>query len=704
MAKLVMSEKPSVAKSLSAVLGATSKKDGYYEGNGHIVSWCIGRLLGLAPPDFYGEKYAKWDIADLPILPDPWIYKPNESTKKQLKVLKDLLTRSDVETVINACDAGREGELIFRLVYDHFKCKKPVERLWISSMEESAIADGFNKLRKGNHYDNLYQAACQQADWAVGMNYSRLFGCLCNVKGLSIGRVQTPTLTMIIERDDKINNFVKEPFYGVELEGAGFTATREKIKDKSHAETIAVKCNGKIAVIKSVEKHEKSTAPPKLYDLTTLQREANRLFGYSAKQTLEYAQNLYEKKILTYPRTDSRFLTEDMKGSLPMLAASAGRYMPMFTVDMDMANKEDYNFSQIINNSKVTDHHAIIPTMEAANINLESAPGEKNILMMVASRLLSAVACKHEFAETVVTVECEGETFNAKGKTVIREGWKSIEDVFMSVYGNKKVRDKEKEETSLPNLSQGQQYPVSAKIKEGFTSPPRPFTEDTLLSAMENAGGEDIPDDTERKGIGTPATRAEIIETLLKREYVVRKDKQILPTEKGVGVIKILPDADSVKSPILTSKWENDLKHVETGKMSADEFMAAINDYVRKAVAENKAVPDDKKSLFASSIPNGGEVLGKCLRCGNDVIERQKGFFCNNNACKFGIFKDNKFFAAKKKKITKEIVQTLLNEGRIFMSGLMSEKTGKTYNATILLDDTGEGYTGFKMEFEQKNK
>ena len=700
MAKLVISEKPSVGKSLSDVLGAKSKKDGYYEGNGYIVSWCVGHLLGLAPPDAYGEKYAKWSIDDLPILPDPWIYKPNDSTKKQLRILKELLQRSDVDTVVNACDAGREGELIFRLVYDHCKCKKPIERLWISSMEESAITEGFSKLRKGDDYDNLYQAALcrQQADWAVGMNYSRLFGCLYNVKGLSLGRVQTPTLAMIVERDEKIKNFVKEPFYTIELEGAGFTAASERLKDKVHAEAIYAKCNGKTAVIQSVVKQEKSISAPKLYDLTTLQREANRLFGYSAKQTLEYAQNLYEKKILTYPRTDSRFLTEDMRDGLSMLADSVSGYMPMFS-----ANKESFNFSQIINNSKVTDHHAIIPTPEVANMNLDSAPGEKNILMMVASRLLAAISPKHEYAETVVTIGCEGETFTAKGKTVTRDGWKNTEDAFVSAYGSKKGKSTEKAEIALPNLTQGQQYSAVTNLKEGFTSPPKPYTEDTLLSAMENAGVEDMPEDAERKGIGTPATRAEIIETLLRREYVIRKDKQILPTDKGIGVIQILPDTDSIKSPILTAQWEHDLKRVESGEISAVEFMSAISDYVKKAVTENISVPEDKRNLFASSASNNGEVLGKCPRCGNDVTETTKAFSCVNRECKFCLWKDSKFFTAKKKTLTKSIVITLLTEGRIFMSGLHSEKTGKPYNATIILvDDEPNSYPSYAMEFEKR--
>jgi len=701
MYKLVIAEKASVARSIADVLGAKSKKDGYYENSDYIVSWCVGHLLGLAPPDAYGEKFAKWNIADLPILPDPWLYKPNDKTKKQLKILKELLNHADVDVVINAADAGREGELIFRLVYDHCKCKKPVERLWISSMEETAIIEGFGKLRKGNDYDNLHQAAVcrQRADWAVGMNYSRLYGCLYNVKGLSIGRVQTPTLAMIVEREDKIKNFVKEAFYTIELEGAEFMATSERLKDKATAEGIIAKCNGKTAVIKSIIKQNKSIAAPKLYDLTTLQREANRLFGYSAKQTLEYAQNLYEKKILTYPRTDSRYITEDMRGGLPSLAASVEKYI-------DVADGGDYNFLQVVDSKKVTDHHAILPTLEAANVNLDSAQGEKNILLMVASRLLAAVSPKQEYAETVVTVDCEGEIFTAKGKTVTREGWKSIEESFMSAYGNKKDKSKDKtEENALPSLAENQQFTAVANLKEGFTSPPRPFTEDTLLSSMENATANDMPENfqQERAGIGTPATRADIIETLLKREYVVRKDKQILPTEKGVGVIEILPDMDSIKSPLLTAEWEQKLKLVENGEMSGDDFAAAIGDYVRKAVAENKTVPEDKRALFASSASNGGEVLAKCARCGNDVVETMKAFSCVNRGCKYALWKDSKFWTAKKKKLTKSVATALLTEGRIFMSGLMSEKTSKPYNATIILvDDKPASYPSFSMEFGPK--
>jgi len=570
-------------------------------------------------------------------------------------------------------------------------------------MEETAIAEGIKNLRKGADYDNLHKAALcrQQADWAVGMNYSRLFGCLYNVKGLSIGRVQTPTLAMIVERDGKIKNFIKEPFYTIEIDGAGFTAASERIKEKSHAEEIHGKIHGKTAVIKSVVNQEKSASAPKLYDLTTLQREANRLFGYSASDTLKYAQNLYEQKILTYPRTDSRFITEDMAQGIPALVDSVIGILKGANLPIEKSGA--VSVSQITDNKKVTDHHAIIPTAEAARVNIDSSPAEKNILMMVCVRLLSAVSPKNKYAETIITVESAGYEFTAKGKTVIDNGWKTVEDAFLTAYGKKKDKGQEQDEKSLPGVAEGQHFSANAIIKEGFTSPPKAFTEDTLLSAMENAGVEDMPEDVERMGIGTPATRAEIIETLLKREYVVRKDKQILPTEKGASVIKILPDSDSVKSPYLTAQWESDLKKVEKGEISAGEFMTAINGYVKKAVDENKTVPDDMKALFASSAPNGGEVIEKCPRCGNGVTETQKAFSCVNRACKFALWKDSKFFTAKKKKLTKAVALALITEGRIFMSGLHSEKTGKPYNATIfLVDDNPDSSPSFRMEFENK--
>jgi len=696
MSAMVLAEKPSVAKSIAAVLGAKTRKDGCYEGGGYVVSWCVGHLLGLAEPQAYDEKYAKWRYEDLPIIPDAWRYTANKETAKQLKILCDLMKRTDVDCIINACDAGREGELIFRLVYEHAKCRKPLKRLWISSMEESAIADGFRNLKGGAEYDNLYHTAlCRaQADWVVGMNCSRLFSVLYDAS-LRVGRVQTPTLAMIVEREDKISGFVKEPFYTVEIGNGEFTAEREKVKDRQTADAISASCNGKTATITDVKRQEKSEAPPKLYDLTTLQREANRLFGYTAAQTLSCVQNMYEQKIVTYPRTDSRYLTEDMKGGIPTLVAGVRGLLPF------VGGVPVINASQVINSARVTDHHAIIPTPSLMGADLSALPtAERNILNMICTRLVSAVSDRHTYAETVVTVDCMGETFTARGKTVISDGWKAIEQGFIKSTGKVK---KDAEKPPLPNLDKGFSFTAQSSVREGFTQPPKHYSEDLLLSAMETAGADEMPDDAERKGLGTPATRAAIIENLVKSDFLTRKDKMLLPTDKGVNLVKILPQ--SVKSPMLTAEWENHLKRIERGEMSADDFMVSIKRYVTDIVKTHSAPSGEYKALFPSNRQTEtGEVVGKCPRCGNDVSENQKGFFCGNKACKFGIFKDNKFFAATKKKVTPEIVRTLLNEGRIFMQGLISQKTGKPYNATVILDDKGEGYTGFTMEFEKRSK
>jgi len=687
---LIIAEKPSVAKSLADVLGAKSRKNGSYEGNGYIVSWCVGHLLGLAEPQFYDKKYATWQYEDLPIAPKEWKYIATPSTKKQLKILVDLMKRSDVKMVVNACDAGREGELIFRLVYNHALCNKPIKRLWISSLEESAIADGFNNLRDGTDYDSLYHSArCrQQADWLVGMNFSRMFSVLCNT-AIRVGRVQTPTLAMIVEREQKISDFVKEPFYVVGITVDDFVAECEKVKDKPTAEAIRSKCDGKIATVKSIEQKEKTESAPKLYDLTTLQREANRLFGYTATQTLNAVQNLYEQKIVTYPRTDSRFITEDMAGGIPSLVQSVSVILP-FSISID-----NINTSQIANNAKVSDHHAIIPTPALSGVNISSLQStEKNILMMICTRLLSAVSEKYIYAETVITLDCIDEIFTSKGKTITQNGWKAIEQAFIaSISKTKKSEDK-----PLPPLTEGQQFTVKSSIREGHTKPPKHYTEDMLLSAMETAGAEDMPDDAERKGLGTPATRAAIIENLVKSGLMVRKNKLLLPTDKGVNLIKILPD--SVKSPSLTAEWENHLKHIERKELSADDFMTAINRFVADMVKTHNSMPDEFKALFPSN--NSGEVIGQCPRCSGSITESPKGFFCDNKACKFALWKNSKYFTSKKIKLTKDIVNTLLTKGRIFMSEIFSEKTGKTYNATIILDDNGEGYPSFKMEFANK--
>jgi len=526
----------------------------------------------------------------------------------------------------------------------------------------------------------------------VGMNYSRLFSVLYNSQ-LRVGRVQTPTLAMIVEREQKISSFTKEPFYVVEISGGGIKAEREKVKDKTTAEAIRADCDGNTAVVKSVQRQEKSVSPPKLYDLTTLQREANRQFGYTAAQTLSAVQNLYEQKIVTYPRTDSRFITEDMAGGIPALVQSVTAALP-FGVSVG-----NINTPQVVNNAKVTDHHAIIPTPTMPMANTSALPtAEKNILMMICTRLVAAVSDKHIYAETIITLDCHGEIFTTKGKTIKQNGWKTVEQAFISSLG----KTNKNEEKPLPDLSEGQQFPVNAAVREGFSQPPQHFTEDILLQSMETAGAEDMPEDVERKGLGTPATRAAIIENLVKSGLLARKDKLLLPTEKGVNLIKVLPD--SVKSPMLTAEWENHLKRIERGELSADDFMIAINRFVADTVKTHNKVPDELKSLFPSSNPQGGsgEVIGKCPRCSSDIAESTKGFFCSDKACKFAFWRNNKFFEAKKKTLTKEIAVALLTEGRIFMSGLHSDKTGKTYNATVILDDKGEGYPNFKMEFEQK--
>lgn len=696
--KLVLAEKPSVAKAISDVLGANSKKNGCYEGNGYIISWCVGHLLGLAQPQDYDEKYQKWRYEDLPIAPARWKYLAAESTKKQLKILVDLMKRSDVGEVINACDAGREGELIMRLVYNHAGCTKPLMRLWVSSLEPSAIRSGFDNLRSGTDYDRLYHAAdCRQkADWLVGLNYTRLFSVLYNAQ-LRVGRVQTPTLAMIVEREQKINGFVKEPFFVAGITDGNFSAEREKVKDKHTADAIRAGCDGKTAVVKSVQRQEKSVSAPKLYDLTTLQREANRLFGYTAAGTLSAVQSLYEQKVVTYPRTDSRYITEDMAAGIPALVQSMAALLP-FSVTVENANVQ-----QIVDGSRVTDHHAIIPTPTASKADLSALPTtERNILNMICTRLVSAVSERHTYAETAVTLECAGEIFAVKGKTVIQNGWKAVEQAFLSSTGKSKKDD----DKTLPELYEGQQFSVAASVRNGFSQPPKHYTEDLLLSSMETAGAEDMPDDvqgknfpvTERKGLGTPATRAAIIENLVKSGLLTRKDKQLLPTEKGINLIKILPD--SVKSPMLTAEWENHLKRIEKGELSPEDFMRSIDSYVADTVKSYHSVSDEQKALFGAG-QESGESVGKCPRCSGNIFENSKAFSCDKK-CGFALFKDSKFWSAKKKKLTKDIAAALLTKGRVFLSGLHSEKSGKSYSATIILEDSGTGYPNFRMEFDNK--
>ncbi|MEY8484216.1 DNA topoisomerase 3 [Lachnospiraceae bacterium 48-21] len=696
--RLVIAEKPSVAQSLSAVIGANARKDGYLEGNGWRVSWCVGHLAGLADADSYDPKYAKWRYDDLPILPSDWKMSVGRDKKKQFDILKKLLCAPDVTEVVNACDAGREGELIFRNVYELAGCKKPMKRLWISSMEDSAIREGFENLRPGADYDGLHQAAlCRaKADWLVGINATRLFSVLYR-RTLNIGRVMSPTLALIVQREAEIEAFQPEPFYTVALELPGFTAVGARMKDKTAAKELQTACRGGSAVVKQAQRKEKSEKPPALYDLTTLQRDANRLLGFTAQQTLDYLQNLYEKKLCTYPRTDSRYLTSDMAEGLPVLVNLTANAMPFRKGIGITCNPE-----AVINDKKVTDHHAVIPTRNLRDADLSALPvGEKAVLELVAARLLCAVAEPHLYEETAATLVCAGQEFAAKGKTIQRPGWRRLDAAYHAGLKNAPEPEERPEEKTLPELSEGQSLSVSnASVKEGKTSPPKHFTEDTLLSAMENAGKEDMPDTAERKGLGTPATRAGILEKLASTGFLERKKSkktvQLMPSRDARSLITVLPE--QLQSPLLTAEWEYRLGEIERGELSPEEFLSGIYAMLRELAATYQVV---KGTEYLFSPPR--EAVGRCPRCGGEVTESQKGFFCQSETCRFAIWKDSKWWSAKKKQPTKAIVAALLKDGRARLTGCYSEKTGKTYDADVLLEDTGE-YVNFKLDFGGKEK
>ena len=693
--KLVIAEKPSVAKSLAAVLGAANRRDGYLEGNGWLVSWCLGHLAGLADAATYNPDYAKWRYDDLPILPESWRFSIAKDKRDQFDVLRNLLRREDVTEVVNACDAGREGELIFRTVYCLAGCTKPIRRLWISSMEDSAIREGFANLRPGSDYDGLHQAAlCRaKADWLVGINATRLFSVLYH-RTLNIGRVMSPTLALIVQREAEIDAFKPVPFYTVALELPGFSVSGERMADKAAAQQMKTACQGGTATVKKVERKEKSEKPPALYDLTTLQRDANRLLGYTAQQTLDYLQNLYEKKLCTYPRTDSRYLTSDMAEGLPVLVNLVANAMPFrkgIAISCDAA--------AVINDKKVTDHHAIIPTRNIREADLSSLPvGEKAVLELVALRLLCAVAEPHTYAETAVTMECAGAEFTAKGRTVKNPGWRALDAAYRAGLKNAEP-DKDNEDKALPELMEGQTLPLSgAAVKEGKTTPPKHYTEDTLLSAMETAGKDEMPEDAERKGLGTPATRAGILEKLVSTGFLERKKSkkqvQLLPSHDAVSLITVLPE--QLQSPLLTAEWEYRLGEIERGELAPEDFMAGISAILKELVGTYQVI---KGTEYLFTPPR--EVVGKCPRCGGEVAEMQKGFFCQNKSCNFAIWKNSKWWAMKRKQPTKDIVTALLKDGRARVTGLYSEKSGKTYDATVVLDDDGR-YANFKLEFDRQ--
>lgn len=693
--QFVVTEKNSVARSVAAVLGASEKKKGYLKGNGYWVSWCVGHLVELAAPSVYDEKYAKWRTEDLPILPVNWQFSVIESTKAQFNVLRTLMNDSRVTSIVCATDAGREGELIFRLVYSLCGCTKPVERLWISSLEDAAIAEGFRNLRPASEYDSLYHAAlCRaQADWLVGINATRLFSTRYH-QLLNIGRVMTPTLALLVEREAQIQAFRSTPFYTVQLDCGLLSAISERLTERAEAERIAALCDGKEARISKLEQKERLEQPPRLYDLTSLQRDANRLLGYTAQQTLDYAQSLYEKKLASYPRTDSRYLTSHMENSTRMLVEQTVKVLPLRKDGIFSCNVD-----QIIDNGKVTDHHALIPTARIAGYDLLSLPaGERSLLTLLMVRLLCAVGKPCRIHETAVTLECEGGSFFLKGRQIMDMGWKSMEKVCRTALKSAPVEETAAQE--LPPLNDQMTFlPVKTSIQEGKTSPPKSYTEAALLSAMENAGAGETPDDAERKGLGTPATRAGIIEKLVKTGQIERKKGKkscvLLPTQKGVSLITVLPE--ELQSPLLTAEWEQKLKQIEKGELEPTLFLQEITEMVRGLVQSCHPVPESSV-LFAEETKS----IGICPRCGSMVVERSKGFLCSNRACRFALWRQNPFFAAKKKELTAAIASALLKEGRAFVKGLYSPKTGKTYDAAIVLDDSGGQYVNFKLEFPQK--
>ena len=688
--KLVLAEKPSVAQSIAKVLGAAKREDGYLEGNGYVVSWCVGHLVELAQPEVYDAKYSKWAYADLPIFPMDWQYEVSAGTKKQFGILKKLMAREDVASLVCATDAGREGELIFRLVYHKAGCRKPFERLWISSMEDVAIKEGFENLRSGTEYDALYEAALcrERADWIVGINATRLFSTLYG-QTLNVGRVMTPTLAMAVMREAAISAFKPELFYTVQIGLDGFTAASERFKTKAAAEAVKQSCS--VAIVQKAECKEKTEKPPALYDLTSLQREANRVLGYTAQQTLDYTQNLYEKKLVTYPRTDSRFLTEDMAHSLTDLVKLAFHTFPVEDVDNIPVHAE-----QVVNNKKVTDHHAIIPTRELQKCNLSELPkGELAILQLISNRLCVAVGDPHRYAETVIELDCGGTVFSTKGKTVVQDGWKAL------VQKNDSTKSDENVQT-LPSVSVGDEMTVSGtEIKEGKTSPPKHFTEDTLLSAMETAGADEMPDEVERKGLGTPATRAGIIEKLVRIGFLERKGdkktKHLIPTHKGTALVTVMPE--QIQSPSMTADWEEKLLLIEKGEYASEDFMDEIKDVIAGLIQNYEVIRDSEVMMSKEA-----NSIGKCPLCGSAVEDKAKAFFCSNRACKFALWKNNRYFASIGKSMTSATAQKLLGSGKVKLKNCKSERTGNTFDATVFMEVSDDGKTKFSMEFENGGK
>ena len=696
--KLVVCEKPSVGAAVAAALNVRERKDGYIEGNGYLISWCIGHLVQLSEAAAYGEQYKKWQLNSLPILPQEWQYTVAADKGKQFKILKDLMHRADVWEVVNACDAGREGELIFRFVYEMANCQKPFTRLWISSMENEAIKSGFDNLKDGHDYDALYHSAlCRaKADWLIGINATRLFSCLYG-KTLNVGRVQTPTLKMLVDRDAAIHTFKKEKYYHVRLTFSGMEAASARICAADKAHTLKAACEASNAVCVSISREKKTIAPPKLFDLTALQREANRIYGYTAKQTLDLAQALYEKKLLTYPRTDSNFLTDDMGGTAKSILALLCGKLP-FMAGVSFTPE----VSRVLNSKKVSDHHAIIPTMELAKTDLAALPEtERNILTLTGARLCMATAEPHIFEAVTAVFSCADHEFTAKGKTVLLDGWKDLDRCYRAALKKKPDSDDEENELVLdvPDLTEGQTFENSAaKVTEHDTTPPKPHNEASLLSAMERAGNEDTDPDAERRGLGTPATRAAVIEKLVSCGFIERKGKQLLPTKDGTNLVCVLPD--SLTSPQLTAAWENNLTQIAKGQAEPDAFMQGIEAMASELVKTYASVLGEKPELFKTEKTE----LGKCPRCGENVYEGRKNYYCSNKECSFTMWKNDRFFEERKTAFTPKIAAALLKSGKAKIKKLYSPKTGKTYEGTVLLADTGGKYVNYKVTISKSKE
>ena len=690
---LVIAEKPSVAQSYAKNLSAYKKQDGYMEGENCLVSWCLGHLAEYARPEEYDERYAKWQFDDLPIIPEKWKLQVSGDKKKQFSVLKELMNRSDIEYLVNGCDAGREGELIFQRVYELSGCTKPVRRLWISSMEDEAIRKGFHEMKDANFYSNLCMAAvCRaQADWLIGMNATRAYTTKY-YKRLVVGRVQTPTLAMLAERQDKIEHFQKEAFYKVSLTDGKLVVVSENITNKADAELLAALCDGSEAVITELKREQKKISPPKLYDLTSLQREANRYFGFTAKKTLDLLQELYEEKLVTYPRTDSRFVTEDMIGTVEELAGKMPLLLPFVEY-----GQLGHNIKRVVNNAKVSDHHAILPTKVAVEKGIVDLPvDKKNLMMLIGQQIVQATGEDYLYEQTDVTVNCQKNEFTARGKNVVQMGFKDVERAFRNHCVKAEKEDTDQQLEIPYGYQKGMQlFNIKAETSTHYTSPPKSFNEDTLLAAMETAGNKEFDAETEKKGLGTPATRASTIEKLVASGYVQRKGKQILPTAEGRELICVMPE--NLKSAGLTAEWENRLLLMERGELNGQKFMDDIVIMLEEILNGCREIPEEERNRFQTA----KELIGKCPVCGSDVFEGKKNFYCSNRQCDFALWKENRFLEGMEKKLDKRMAKELLDKACTHVKGLYSKKKDVRFDADLLLT-LEDGKPKFHLEFPKR--